>query len=351
MTPLKRLTVNDLAATVGGRVVGDGSRVIGAVCPIDVAKEGDITFVGNPAYRRFLDTTAADCVIVRAEDEANVRSPAAIVVDDPYKTFVHVMRIFHPAQSMPVGLRAATATIHPTATVDVSASVGPGCVVGAGCFVGPNVQLVANVVLGQNVTIDGGSILFPNVVLLDDVTVGKRCILHAGAVIGSDGFGYVENADGSFDKIPQVGTVVLGDDVEIGANTTVDRAAVGATIIGNGVKIDNLVHLAHGVRVGEHTAIAAQTGVSGSTSIGKRNRLAGQVGVVGHITLADDVVVYAQSGVGKDVPKPGVYFGSPIKDRSTAMRIEAALRRLPQLVEEVRQLQNIINERNASENE
>jgi len=161
-------------------------------------------------------------------------------------------------------------------------------------------------------------------------------------VIGADGFGFFENPDGSFEKIPQVGTVVIGNDVEIGSNTCVDRAAVGATVIGNGVKLDNLIHIAHGVTLGENTAIAAQTGISGSTTLGARNRIAGQVGIVGHISTADDVIVEAQSGLMRSVTESGAYFGSPAKEHRTALRMEAALRRLPDLLREFEELKRTI---------
>lgn len=344
MSQLRSFTVDELAHRVGGVVIGDGACSITGLNTIESAGQGQITFLANATYEKFLATTQASCVLVRSEHQGKVLAPCCIVVNDPYRAFVLVMQAFFPTQYMQPGVRSATAFIDPTAEIHGTASVGPGCVVGAGCVIGERVQLVANVVLYAQCNIESDTVLHGNVTCYSGATIGHRCIIHAGAVIGSDGFGFLEDPDKSFVKIPQVGTVRIGDDVEIGANTTIDRAAVGETVIEDGVKLDNLVHIAHGVRVGAHTAIAAQTGVSGSTILGKRNRLAGQVGVVGHITTTDDVVVYAQSGVGKNVPHPGIYFGSPIKEHLTALRIEAALRRLPAAMQELQDLKREVEE-------
>lgn len=344
MSQLRSFTVDELAQRVGGVVVGDGACSINGVGRIEDAQQGEITFLASDTYVKFLPTTQASCVLMREEHHDADTQAARIIVDDPYRAFVGVMQVFYPAQHMPQGVRAQTATIDPTAEIDPTASIGPGCVIGTSCRIGPRVQLTANVVVYPNSTIGADTVLHGNVTCYAGTIIGERCIIHSGVVIGSDGFGFLENPDKSFVKIPQVGTVRIGDDVEIGANTTIDRAAVGETVIEDGVKLDNLVHIAHGVRVGAHTAIAAQTGVSGSTVLGKRNRLAGQVGVVGHITTTDDVIIYAQSGVGKNVTQPGIYFGSPIKEHLTALRIEAALRRLPAAMQELQDLKREIEE-------
>ena len=337
-------TVEELAHRVGGVARGDVSCIVGGVHRIEDAASGDITFVASDAYQKFLAITHASCVLVREIHSAAVSSASHIVVDDPHRAFVQVMQAFFPSQHMPQGVRAATATIDSSASIHATASIGPGCVIGASCEIGPNVQLVANVVLYPDTRIGADTIIHANVVCYASTSIGQRCIIHAGAVIGADGYGFLEDPDKSFVKIPQVGCVRIGHDVEIGANTTIDRAAVGETVIEDGVKLDNLVHIAHGVHVGAHTAIAAQTGVSGSTILGKRNRLAGQVGLVGHIQTTDDVVIYAQSGVGKNVTQPGIYFGSPIKEHLTALRIEAAVRQLPTALQELRDLKREVEE-------
>ena len=324
-----------LADLVGGTLRGDASLQMRGVGRIEDAAPDQVTFFADPRYAGFLQTTKAGCILVsEANASAVPEHCTAIIVDDAYRSFVHVMRLFYPPMHMERGLRHASAVIHPTAVVDPSASVGPGCVIAERCRIDANVQLYANVVLYADVAVGADTAIHANVTLAAGTVVGKRCIIHAGAVLGSDGFGYIENADGSFDKIPQVGTVVLGDDVEIGANTTIDRAAVGTTSIGDGVKIDNLVQIAHGVSIGRNSALAAHVAIAGSTRLGERNRFAGQAGIVGHVSTADDVVLHAQSGISKSITAPGHYFGSPALERRKTMRIEAAMRTLPELLHE-----------------
>lgn len=328
-------TVAQLAELVRGSVRGDASLQITGVQTLDGATPVDVTFLAKASYAAALRSTSAGCVVLREADAEYAPSAACIIVDNPYRSIVEIITMMYPPARLAEGLRDTSATIDPTAVVDPSAAIAAGCRIAAGCVVGAHAQLHPNVVLEEGTQIGANTILHPNVVCYHDTMIGQRCIVHGGAVIGSDGFGFVERPDKSFVKIPQVGRVRIGDDVEIGANTTIDRAAIGETVIEDGVKLDNLIHIAHGVHIGANTAIAAQTGVSGSTTLGKRNRLAGQVGVVGHISTADDVVVFAQSGVGKTLSTPGVYFGSPVKEHRTALRIEAALRNLPELVQEL----------------
>lgn len=344
MTQQRTYTVAQLAEHVRGSVRGDASLVITGVQTLDGASTSDVTFLAKATYAHALSTTGAGCVVLRADAAANSPSAACIVVDDPYRSIVEIIALMYPPVRLPDGLRDTSSTIDPTAQVDPTAAISPGCRIGAGCVVGAHTQLHPNVVLEQGTQIGANSVLYANVTCYYDTIIGDRCIIHSGAVLGSDGFGFVEHPDKSFTKIPQVGRVRVGNDVEIGANTTIDRAAIGETVIEDGVKLDNLVHIAHGVHIGAHTAIAAQTGVSGSTTLGRRNRLAGQVGVVGHIETSDDVVVFAQSGVGKSITKPGVYFGSPVKDHRTALRIEAALRNLPELIQELDTLRREVDE-------
>ena len=345
------MTLSDIVSMIGGELRGEADHVIGGINTIELAGPGDVTFLTSDKYARYLATTKAGCVLVTrgiATDE-EMAGKNVIVMDDAYRGFVLLMQKFFPPMTMQPGYRAATAFIHPAANVHESASIGPGCVVERGCTVGKNVQLFANVILYPEVHIGEGTIIHANVVCAQGTQVGERCIIHAGAVLGSDGFGFLENTDGSYEKIPQVGIVKVGNAVEIGANTTIDRAAVGATVIEDGVKLDNLIHVAHGVTIGRDTAIAAQTGISGSTKIGKRNRIAGQVGIVGHITTADDVTVIAQSGVSKSITASDTYFGSPAKHAHVAMRIEAALRSLPDLLQQFRELQKRVDELSKSD--
>lgn len=339
-------TVRYLADLVGGTVQGDDSLVITGINRIESAQEGELTFLSNPKYVKFLPLTHASCVIVQQSlaSSEGAEGRTLIVSDEAYRCFVLVMQRFFPPLRMERGLRHVAATIHPSATVHETASIGPGCVISEGCDIGDGAQLFANVVLYPGTRVGANTIVHAQVTCGPGTRIGDRCIIHPGAVIGADGFGFIENPDGSFEKIPQVGIVEIGNDVEIGSNTTIDRAAVGKTKIGNGVKLDNLVHIAHGVTVGEHTAMAAQTGISGSARIGSRNRFGGQVGMVGHIETADGVIVEAQSGVSKPLTEAGAYLGSPVKEHRTALRMEAALRQLPKLLQEVRELQRVVEE-------
>lgn len=347
--PLKMLT-KDVAALVHGTIIGEQDRAIVGVQSIDQATKGDATFLHSEQYLKVLPKCNAGLILVSKRifnsaatefsllTESEQSSPTLVIVEDAYRAFVVLMHHFHPAMQMQPGLRHPTATIDETAAIHESASIGPGCVIGAHCTIAEQVMIYANVTIYDNVTIGSSTIIHANVVLAQNTHVGTNCLIHAGAVLGADGFGFIENTDGSFSKVPQVGNVVLGDDVEVGSNTTIDRAAIGTTYIGNGVKLDNLVHIAHGVHISENTAIAAQAGVSGSTTLGKRNRIAGQVGIVGHITTIDDVIVEAQSGLSKNVTVAGRYFGSPAVEHRSALRMEAAFRQLPDLLREVQKL-------------
>ncbi len=335
-------TTLEIANHVAGTLHGTEHCVIHGIAKIETASAGTMSFIANPKYARFAETTQAECLLVGknfhldAPRSASVQ--AIIVCDDPYVGFLQMVKHFAPDTSAkknfvhPSAVIAETATIHPTAHIGAHVSIGEHCVIG------DNVELRAGVVLYDHVEIGSGSVLHGNVVCYQDTKIGICTIIHGGTVLGADGFGFAELPDKSFVKIPQIGNVVIGDGVEIGANCTIDRAALGSTLIEHGVKIDNLVHIAHNCVIQEHSAIAAQTGVSGSTIIGKRNRLAGQVGVVGHITTADDVIVYAQSGVSHTIEQKGVYFGSPAKPHIETMKIEAASKQLPQIVRDVRTL-------------
>lgn len=326
----------ELAKLLGRCISGDANVVVTGVNSIESARDGEITFLGSDAFAQHLATTAAACVIVREKDVSNVRCSSWIISPNPYADIVTLLRMVSPLYKLEPGHRDARAVIDASARIAGTASIGPGCVISAGCEIGENTQLLANVVLYPRTRIGNDCTLNANAICYQDTQIGDRCIIHGGAVIGSDGFGYVEQDDKHFEKIPHVGSVQIGNDVEIGANVTIDRAAMGQTVIEDGVKIDNLVQIAHGVTVGEHSAIAAQVAIAGGTVVGKRNRIAGQAGIVGHVVTTDDVVVYAQSGVAKSITAPGAYFGSPAKEHAQALRMEMALRQLPELLHQIR---------------
>ncbi len=332
----------DIAELVDGRVVGDPDLRIDGVAAIETATGSEATFVASRRYARHVATTRAGLVFI-AEDFPIVREDLTYVrVADPYEAFLTLLEELSPSAP------PAVAGVHPTAIVgrDVTmgedVSIGPGVVIEHGCRIGDRTVLLAGVVLGPGVRVGADTTIEYNASIYHGTVIGNRVVIHAGTVIGASGFGFVEQDDGSWRRVRQIGGVDVGDDVEIGANVTIDRAALGMTRIGDGTKIDNLVHIAHNVEIGDHTAIAAQTGVSGSTRIGRANRIAGQVGFVGHIETAADVIIEAQSGVSKTIRKSGRYFGHPAKEHSQALRQEGALRQLPDLLREIRELRDRI---------
>jgi UDP-3-O-[3-hydroxymyristoyl] glucosamine N-acyltransferase len=337
------MRLGSIAALIGAEVgETEGEIEIRRVAKIEEAAAGDITFVANPKYLKYLTSTAASAVIVGRDvaPPATAQAPVFLPVADPYSAFLRVLATLEPSPDpVPAG-------IHPSAVVDASAVLGADVrlgalvVVGPGCRLGDRAALGHGVVLGEDVEVGPDCILHHRVTVRERCRIGARVIIQPGAVIGSDGFGFAPRADGSYEKIPQTGIVVIEDDVEIGANTTIDRATMGETIIRRGAKLDNLVQIAHNVVVGEHTVIAAQTGVSGSTRLGRNCVIAGQVGFVGHIEIADRTTIAAQSGVHKSVSRPGeTLFGYPAHPHRQALRMQGALTQLPELLGTVRDLQ------------
>lgn len=329
-------SVGEIALAVGGKVIGDELLKITHPSAIENAGESAITFLSNEKYAQYLSDSQASCIIVPEGVEKRLpafKNRSYIVTPEPYRAFVQVLKEFVP----PVftgAFKAGSAHIAPGATIHENSFIDENCSIGENCTIGEGAVLKANVVLYDNVSIGAGTLIHANVTCYNDTRIGSGCIIHAGAVIGSDGFGNLENPDGSWEKIPQIGNVIIGDNVEIGANTTIDRATLGSTIIEDGVKLDNLIHIAHNVIVGKNTAMAAQAGISGSAVIGARNRVGGQVGIAGHLATADDVMILAQSGVSRSIRQKGEYFGSPAKDMKVAFRQEAATRQLPELLKE-----------------
>ncbi len=321
-------------------VIGDDEIEIERVAKIESATSGDISFVANPKYEKYLAETNASAVII--SNKLAHRQPrenqAYIVMDDAYTGFVLILEKLMPKRE---GLKPG---VHPTAVVQSpipeSVSVGAHAFIGENCVIGERVQIYPHVVILDDCEIGSDCIVYPSVTLYRGTKVGNRVIIHAGSVIGADGFGFAPQRDGSYKKIPQVGIVVIEDDVEIGANTCIDRATIGETRIAQGVKLDNLVQIAHNVVVGKHTVIAAQTGISGSTKIGEQCMIAGQAGFVGHIEIGNKVTVGAQSGVAKSFLKEGEFIrGYPARPLHEQLRLEAYQARLKELFEQVRQLQ------------
>lgn len=338
------MKLREIAAMLHAEIEGNADVDIVRVAKIEEAGGGDITFVANPKYQKFLETTHASAVIVARDLQAGARlRPALVRVTDPYVAFLHVLQRFHPpVDPLPPGIHP-TAQIASSATLGADVRVGAHVVIGERVRVGEGTMLSHNVVVGDGVEIGAGCILYPHVTVYYGCRIGARVIIHSGTTIGSDGFGFAPQPDGTYEKIPQLGIVVIEDDVEIGANCAVDRATLGETRITRGVKLDNLIQVAHNVVIGENTVSAAQAGISGSTKIGKNCMIGGQVGFTGHLIIADGTKVGAQSGVHRSVEQPNTtIFGSPAYKQREAFRIQGAVTQLPDLLQTVRDLQKRI---------
>jgi UDP-3-O-[3-hydroxymyristoyl] glucosamine N-acyltransferase len=333
-------SLNELSAYVGGKVVGDGNVFIHKVAAIDEAGPGEITFLSNPRYQKFLAQCKASAIIVGngVVEAADFGSLNFLETANPYIAFAKILSLFTPEPQYS-GERSAAACIDGSAEFGDGVTVFPNVFVGSRVKIGRRSVLFPGVFVGPNAVIGSDCVLYPNVVVREGCQIGDRVILHPGVVIGSDGFGYA-GARAERVKIPQIGIVVLEDDVELGANTTVDRATLGKTVIGRGAKVDNLVQIAHNVIIGEHSVIAAQTGIAGSTRLGKNVTLAGQVGVVNHIQIGDGATIGPQTGVPKSVP-PGAVLSGGIgaTPHREWLKVMTLLPQLPSLWNSVRRLE------------
>ncbi len=329
-------TLAELAAELGGTVVGDGSVIVRGVAGIREALPGDVTFLANARYEAHLAETRASAVI--CDRQPRVCAIPLVQVDNPYLAFQQAVRVFRPDLDRPAPGVHPTAIVAPDATLGQGVSIGPHCVIEAGARVGPRAVLMAGAYVGARVQVGEETFLYPRVVVREDCVLGARCIVHAGVVIGADGFGFAFDA-GRYHKVPQVGNVVIGDDVEIGANTCVDRATTDSTRVGDGTKIDNLVQIGHNVSIGRHCIIVAQVGIAGSTELEDYVTLGGQVGVAGHLRLGKGAMVGAQSGVSGDVGTKEVVSGYPAIPHGAWKRLSVLLKRLPQLFQRARDLE------------
>jgi UDP-3-O-[3-hydroxymyristoyl] glucosamine N-acyltransferase len=333
-------TVSELAALVGGRVGGDGSISIQSVANLESAGEGDIAYLEDPKLFACANQTKASCVII--PDGLDVKVSCRIEVKSPKLAFALMAEILHPSkQRLPEIHR--TAVISPAATIGEDVFIGAFVCVGENSTIGDRTQIRAGAKIGDNIKVGSDCVIHPNVFLEDGVTIGNAVILHAGVVIGADGFGYVRGEMG-YHKFPQIGTVIIEDDVELGANTCVDRAALGRTRIGRGTKIDNMVHVGHNCDIGERVVIAAQTGISGSVTIENDCVIGGQVGFGDHIRVQSGAVIGSKAGIlpGKIV-RPGVWWGIPIQPLDRYKRLNAHISRLPQVRQELKDLTKRVN--------
>jgi UDP-3-O-[3-hydroxymyristoyl] glucosamine N-acyltransferase len=327
----------DLAVRYGCELRGDPEATVDRVGSLQEAGPGSLAFLANPRYRRHLATTRATAVVLDAAS-AEACPVAALVARNPYATYARIAQELHPPPPVVPGVHPS-AVVEPAALVDASAAIGALAYVGRGVTVGPRAVVGPGTFVFEGAAIGADTRLVARVTVCAGVRLGARCIVHPGAVIGGDGFGHAPDADG-YVKVPQLGSVAIGDDVDIGCNSTIDRGAIGDTVIGNGVKIDNLVQVGHNVRIGEHTVVAACSGISGSAVIGRRCMLGGMVGVVGHLEICDDVAVTGRTMVSSSIHRPGMYSSGLPADESHRFRRNAArFQRLDELARRVRRLE------------
>ena len=325
------LTAKALADRIGGTIEGPADLTLNRVAKIEDAGKGSLTFLANKEYEGFIYTTGASAALVAEDFTPTQDLPqhlAIIRVRDPYTAFAGVLQWAAASQAHPAGI-APNAHVDPTAEVDDSCYIGPFAVVEAGAKIEAGCQIHSHASIGRGVHIGSGTTVHRQVAILDACTIGRDCILQAGAVIGSDGFGFAPNSTGQYDKVPQTGNVTIGNGCEIGAATTIDRATLGSTVIEDGVKLDNQIQIAHNVKIGANTVIAAQTGIAGSTTIGANCMVGGQVGFAGHISVADGVKIAAQSGISRSITEPNsVWQGTPAQPIKAYQSQQIALRKL-----------------------
>lgn len=345
-----QFTAQDIAFVLNGTVEGDPLVTVDRLAKIEEATPGSLTFLANPKYEQFLYTTNASIAIVNSSLELSAPVKATLIrVENAYSAFTVLLDKYNTYKLHKEGIEQPS-FIHETATLGENVYVGAFTYIGPGVKIGNNSKIYPHTYIGDNVTVGNNCTLFANVKVYFDCVLGNNVIIHSGAVIGSDGFGFAPNPDGTYSKIAQIGNVILGDNVEVGSNTTVDRATMGSTVIHNGVKLDNLIQIAHNVEIGANTVIAAQTGVSGSTKLGENVILGGQVGVVGHISLAKGTQVQAQSGISRTIKEENTKVaGSPAFAYGSQMRSNIVIQRLPELEKRIIELEKIIAQLRAGE--
>ena len=336
-----KITVGQLAALVNGTVEGDESALIDNYAKIEEATQGCLTFLANPKYTHYIYTTKATAVLVRNDFVPEQHVNATLIrVNDPYETLAHLLNFVSQQQPVKQGIEQPC---HLGSDMPDDIYVGAFAYVGNNVKVGKNVKIYPQVYVGDNVTLGDDVILYPGVKIYHGCRIGNRCIIQAGAVIGSDGFGFAPKEDGTYEKIAQVGIVILEDDVEIGANTTIDRATMGATVVKKGTKLDNLIQIAHNVEIGENNVFAAQVGVAGSTKIGNHNMVGGQVGFSGHITIGDNNGIGAQSGIPKNIGNNLQIIGTPPVGIKEFYRNYLYIQRLSEMVHDIKDLKKAVD--------
>jgi len=336
-------TAQQIASFLNGTIVGDPETKVNSFSKIEEGKVGTLTFLANPKYEHYIYSTQASIVLVNNDFHPSEAVRATLVkVENAYAGLAILLKMVEESKIKKAG-------IDPTAFIATSASTGEGCYIGNFAYIGNNTtigkncQIYPHAYIGDNITIGDNCILYPHTTIYDDCHIGNNCILHTGSVIGSDGFGFAPE-NGQYKKIPQLGNVIIEDDVEIGANTTIDRAVMDSTIIRKGVKLDNLVMIAHNVEVGENTVMAAQVGISGSVKVGKHCKFGGQAGMSGHIKIEDNSTIGAQAGIISNIKEGSAVLGAPAIDARAFMRSSAIFNRLPDIYRTIGQMQREIDE-------
>ena len=339
-----KFTAKQIAELVGGRVEGDENVAITTFSKIEEGREGAITFLSNPKYTHYIYNTKASVVLVDEKLELEQSTPATLIrVKNAYESVAHLLQLYESMKPRKTGIDSL-AFISPTAKIGEGCYIGPFAYVGDGAEIGDNTQIYPHATIADGVKVGCKCIIYPNVSIYNSCRLGDRVIVHSGTVIGADGFGFAPSAEG-YDKIPQIGIVTIEDDVEIGANTCIDRSTMGSTYIRKGTKLDNLIQIAHNVEIGQNTVMAAQCGVAGSTKVGDWCMFGGQVGMAGHITIADLTKSGAQAGIANSIKTPGqTVIGSPAIDAKSYMKSYAVYRKLPELYKQIAEMQKQIDE-------
>ncbi|MGQ2985352.1 UDP-3-O-(3-hydroxymyristoyl)glucosamine N-acyltransferase [Flavobacterium sp.] len=338
-----KFTAEQIAGILEGDVVGDPQAEVYKLSKIEEGTDGSLTFLANPKYLPYIYSTQATITIVnRSFEPENGLTTTLIKVDDAYQSFSKLLEYYNQVKLMKSGIEQPS-VISEGATYGDGLYLGSFCYIGKNVKIGENVKIYPNTFVGDNVVIGDNTILFAGVRVYSETEIGNNCTIHSGSIIGSDGFGFAPNEDGSYTKIPQIGNVIIEDNVDIGSCTTVDRATMGSTIIKKGVKLDNQIQIAHNVTIGENTVIASQTGVAGSTKIGKNCVIGGQVGIVGHITIGNNVRIQAQSGVGKSIPDGEIIQGSPALAYNDFNKSYVHFRNFPKIVSDIEDIKQKIN--------
>ena len=337
-----KFTAAQIAGILEGEVVGNPNAEVIKLSKIEEGTEGSLTFLANPKYINYIYSTQATITIVNNTFEPEQEITTTLIkVEDAYKSFSKLLEYYNQVKLMKSGIEQPS-VISEGVTYGSDLYLGSFCYVGKNVTIGDNVKIYPNTFIGDNVTIGDNCVFFAGVRIYSETVIGNRCTIHSGTIIGSDGFGFAPQEDGTYVKVPQIGNVIIEDDVEIGACTTVDRATLGSTVIRKGVKLDNHIQVAHNVEIGENTVIAAQTGIAGTTKIGKNCLIGGQVGFAGHLVIGDGVKIQAQSGIGKNLEAGEVVQGSPAFNYGDFAKSFVHFRNLPKIVSDLEDLKNTI---------